>query len=180
MNIFAKLLFFISSYFPLIVILIVNSNFSFEKSVINFGIASLSIYLTLFMLIISLAFLLWILFGRKVNPTKINIINVENKTSETLSYILPYVVAFYQVDFSNPKNIMIFIFIFITIFAVYVNSNLIAINPTLAILGYKIFIVESRKGENAYIISKRTIFSTERSIRASLILSNIYIEKENT
>lgn len=177
MNVLAKLLFFISSYIPLIFILLINSNFKFNEVFVNFTFTSFFISFIIFLLLVSIFFLFWILQDRNVNPTKINFIKVENKTSETLSYILPYVVAFYQVDFLDIKNLLIFLIIFITIFAVYINSNLIAVNPILAILGYKIFIIESKRGEHAYIITKRTLVTNDKYIRASLILSNIYIEK---
>lgn len=173
MNNIAKLLFFISSYIPLLAIIAINSKPKLETGINQSWIIAIVCAILIF---ISIMFLIWVLQDRRVVNRKIELIKIENKTSEALSYILPYIVAFYQVDFSDFSNIVIFMIMFITIFAVYVNSNLIAINPMLAILGYKIFIIESKREQRIFVISKRDILLGDKQIRAKPICCNIYLE----
>ena len=177
MNNIAKFLFFISSYIPLLVIMVINSKFEFKSLEKGFNSSFFVVVITLALIIISIFLLVWVLQDRKVVNRKIEILKIENKTSESLSYILPYIVSFYQVDFSNFNNVIIFLIMFFTIFAVYVNSNLIAINPMLAVFGYKIFIIESKRDQKIFVISKRDILLNDKEIRAKPVCCNIYLEK---
>lgn len=177
MNIIGKFFFFISSYIPLLIIICINAksaSFTVYSHTIDifwviFGVNSV-------LIVTSIMFLFWFLHYRRVTNRKIEIVKVENKTSETLSYILPYIVAFYQVDFSQINNILIFLIMFFTIFAVYVNSNLLAVNPILAMWGYKIFIVDTTK-QKIFLISKNNISLHDKELRAKPVCCNIYIEK---
>ena len=108
MNNIAKFLFFISSYIPLLVIIAINSKFEFKSLEKGFNSSFFVVVITLGLIIISIMFLVWVLQDRKVVNRKIEILKIENKTSEALSYILPYIVSFYQVDFSNFNNVIIF------------------------------------------------------------------------
>jgi hypothetical protein len=177
MNIVGKFLFFISSYVPLLIVININA----KSNLISMLGYTIDIFWIIFsinaiLILSSVAFLLWFLNYRRVNNRKIEIVKIENKTSETLSYILPYIVSFYQVDFSQISNLLTFMIMFITIFGVYMNSNLLAINPLLAMLGYKIFIIDTTK-QKVFLISRNNISLYDKEIQAKPVCCNIYIEK---
>ena len=189
MNIFGKFLFFISSYIPLLLIISVNTKqdkiielpqFEYNNIIYNLEIPlHYIIYgISAFLITVSMAFLIWYLKYRNINSNKFKIESVENKTGENLTYILPYMVAFYQVDFSSINNIIVFLIMFITIFSVYINSNLISINPTLTMLGYKIYIVIVNKNQKIFLISKNNVSKYDKELRLQPVCCNIYIERK--
>lgn len=188
MNIFGKFLFFVSSYIPLLLIISVNTKqdkiielpqFEYNEIIYNLEIPLHYIIYSVsgFLIFISMAFLLWYLKYRNINSNKFTIESVENKTGENLTYILPYMVAFYQVDFSSINNIIVFFIMFVTIFSVYINSNLISINPTLTMLGYKIFIVIVNKNQKIFLISKNNVSKYDKTLYLKPVCCNIYIER---
>ncbi|MBL8019715.1 MAG: hypothetical protein JNM27_08635 [Leptospirales bacterium] len=67
--------------------------------------------------------------------------SMNNKNSESISYIGTYILPFLFEDFSSVKNIISFVFLLYVIYRIYIKSSLMLVNPFVNIK-YHIFEVE--------------------------------------
>jgi len=159
MKIIGKLLLFFSSYLILFLILFINSfsdltfycslkNFIVKNDIIN--IISSFIY---FIFICLSIFCLLVFrhnykYGTRNNKQIVIIDSISNSSSELISYLLTMVIPLITV---NPNNIIftnnfstllssLIIIFFISL--LYINTNLIIINPMLLLFGYRIYNIE--------------------------------------
>lgn len=58
---------------------------------------------------------------------------ISNRNSEAIGYIATYIVPFFASDFSSLIECWIFVIVMALIYTIYVNSNMILINPLLSI-----------------------------------------------
>ncbi len=70
-------------------------------------------------------------------------IKVKNINSEYLAFLTTYIIPLVLVDFSSKRQITILVFILLVIGVIYVKTNMFYSNPTLALLGYRIYEVET-------------------------------------
>lgn len=84
-------------------------------------------------------------FGSIRNRTQITIKSISNGSQEIVSYLITMIIPLLENGSissigltNNWAKILSDIFIIIFILIIYVNSNLVVINPTLVILGYSI------------------------------------------
>jgi hypothetical protein len=84
-------------------------------------------------------------FGSRKDKTQIIIKSVSNGSQEIVSYLLTMIVPLLGIDSissigltNNWTKILSAIFIIIFVLPIYINSNLVVVNPTLVMLGYSI------------------------------------------
>ena len=75
------------------------------------------------------------------NGTDVILKKINNKNSETISYIATYILPFLFADFSKTIDMISISVVFLMIFSLYVNSSLLIINPILNIK-YALFEIE--------------------------------------
>lgn len=73
----------------------------------------------------------------------IKITNIENINHEHLTFLATYIIPLICIDFSKPQNLVVFTLLLIIIGSIYIKTNLFYANPTLALLGYYIYQVET-------------------------------------
>lgn len=140
----ALLVLFVSSYVPLFCLVIfrqVSSNWSFfnwggvsrQSIFICFEKFGLSIILGFVSLLglLGLALTLRKLNKNFPNGNHVVVKNIQNRNSESIAYIATYIIPFLFQDFSNLYDSFSFIFLMCIIYRIYINSNMIAINPLL-------------------------------------------------
>ena len=133
---------FVTSYIPLFGLLIIRQikqnieylNFggltkdniitAFEK----FGLSYFFILISVFGYI-GLRFLLYNLNLKKSNGDLVQIVDVENKNNESISYISTYIVPFIFQDTNNYFDISSIFIVLIIIFFIYTKSNMICNLP---------------------------------------------------
>ncbi len=180
---------FVTSYIPLFGLLIIRQikqnieylNFggltkdniitAFEK----FGLSYFFILISVFGYI-GLRFLLYNLNLKKSNGDLVQIVDVENKNSESISYISTYIVPFIFQDTNNYFDISSIFIVLVIIFFIYTKSNMIVINPILSITHTLYQIEFSKKGKNrkALLITKDEDLECGQEIKINLITKNIY------
>lgn len=139
MRYWAKLGLFLSSYFPLFLILTIK----------NYPDQDLIPYLIVVAIISIIVWVLIILDSRNNPGEDYKILKVENRTHESLNYLAPYLIAFLNFDFSKWQDTTVLVIFFIIIFVVYMTSDLIYTNPLVTFFGYKIYrikVCKSREG----------------------------------
>ena len=73
------------------------------------------------------------------NGNHVLIKNISNRNSESVGYIATYIIPFMFQGFSTTYEIFAIFFLLVIIYRIYINSNLLLINP---ILGFKYSISE--------------------------------------
>lgn len=166
MRLYFKLILFISAYTPLLLIIMLR-----YFQIQSYDIAIFILALILFSNVILFSYLFTNVLkrsNRHYKPKK-----AVNKTSDTLNYILPYVVAFVGFQFTDWVSIISLLILLGVVFVIYVHSNLILMNPLLNALGYKFFSVELINEENIIVISKKNI-KRDITIKTKRIDDDLY------
>lgn len=147
-NIFTRILLFLSSYAPLLVIFGVRNFFSrhwwWGWGFIVLAVLAISILCAYLQVV------------QRSTSYLVNVVQVSTRTGETMSYIVTYLLPFLGVDFSDPDDAISMGIFFLVIGIIYVHSNLIYINPVLNMLGFNLFEIETDTGKVGTLISSRT------------------------
>lgn len=100
------------------------------------------------------------MMSTKIGPAKI--VKIDNVSVDTMSFVASY--FFPLVSFSvNDKwrHLLVLVLLFILIGMIYIKSNIYYLNPTLVILGYKIYQVEW-KMSGCHNVSKSIVISRKK------------------
>ena len=181
---------FVSSYFPLFVILSFRHIYTYYDFLNWSGISSESLWLffkyfgavSFFSLLtlIALGGLILFLYNIETrtqqNGEKVKVVEIENKNNESITYLFTYVIPFIFHDLSHLTNVIpIFILLFVT-YSIYTNSSLILINPTLNFKFsiYAIEYSESGSQKRAMILSKNRFLEENDEIKIKKIGHKIF------
>lgn len=134
MKFWVKVGLFLSAYLPLFVILAIKNWYSpFATAVFLITV----LYSFVWFLII------WVI--EKTTAESFKVIKAENITKDSLSYLVPYIISFVGFDLTRWQDIFALSILLLILFAVYVNSDLLYINPLLSFFNYRVYKVEVSK-----------------------------------
>ncbi|MNX99250.1 hypothetical protein D3C86_1316860 [compost metagenome] len=163
----ARSLLFLSSYCPLFFIFAMQLFQSHKKYAAAFFLIGL----------ISIAGLLFFIrWHSGSSPNQITISSVQTKDSEVMSYIVSYIFPYMGIDFSEIANTLSLAFFFLILMVIYVNANMIHINPTLNFIGFHIFEIEDTSGVKHTLICKKERIHPGDKIKASSIGDSLLME----
>ena len=142
---------FITSYTPLFILIIAKQIFD-NFAYLNWGGLSIRIFISKFGIAVVLSIIsLFGLCGSKIlfsnlkkdvkNGNHVLIKNISNKNSESVGYIATYIIPFIFQGFSTNYEVFALFFLLFIIYRIYINSNLLLINPILS-FKYSIFEIE--------------------------------------
>lgn len=182
-NLKSKIFLFFSSYVPLFLIILIQNHNSITKNFLIFlnifekkHLYSINDLLTVTKIIIhpttilltalfvGICFLLYLLNKHdQLTQDKIEVYEIENVTSESMTYIITYLVPFLSLNLNSTINLYCIILLIATIGIIYINSDMLYINPLLNSFGYRTFKIsgnilnQDKKVENMFIITPRKI-----------------------
>ncbi len=131
MRFWVKVGLFLSSYFPLFLILAVKNWFN--------------CYMMLVLIIVSMYSLVWvgiISISKKETAESYKVLKVENRTQESLNYLIPYIISFIGFNLNKWQDWAALGILLLILFVVYLNSDLLYVNPMLLFFKYKIYKIE--------------------------------------
>lgn len=151
-----KVILFISSYIPLYILLILKNvlerttrdgNFSdlankIKNAVFFDEINDFAVVILTFLSIYSFWYL-----KRKIRRAngekKFIIITIKDETSNNyFNYISVYLLSCMGLSLNSIVDIFVFIFLMVVVGFIYINNNMTYLNPTLNLLGFKIYEME--------------------------------------
>jgi hypothetical protein len=88
-------------------------------------------------------------------PITVSVARVHRKDAEALAYLVTYVLPFLSLDLSEPTRAISFVILFSTLAIVYINADMLNINPTLNLLGWHVFELETPEGHSHSVITRR-------------------------
>jgi hypothetical protein len=150
---------FLSSYSPAMLILAVRS---FHHSTALFWVS-----LTVALLSAG-AFLLLIFVVRKGGPFRATVDDVESHDAELAAYVATYLLPFIVVFGASLQDAIALALFLFFIGLLWVNSNMIYLNPLLALIGYHVYVARITPiGSGAGGAIPRTfLLSRENDLRA--------------
>jgi hypothetical protein len=101
------------------------------------------------------------------NGDNVTLTEINNRNSESIGYIATYIVPFLFQSFNGWYEITALLFLMIIIYRIYINSNLLIINPLLS-FKYSIFEMEYEKGgkrRTGLIITKEKVMDEGSMIK---------------
>lgn len=177
----AKFALFVTSYLPLFILVVLRQIYENQYTIgkVRFNLKEIILFfqqfgLSIFLILISIFGLLGCIMIFKnlekdvKNGDNVTVLNVNNKNSESIGYIATYIIPFLFQNFSDWYELFAFVFIMLIIYRIYINSNLILINPILS-FKYSIFEIEYKKQngqtKNGLIISKIKYLEEDTTIK---------------
>lgn len=157
---------------------LVSHSFSFTSNgIYNFSRYNLvAIISTLFCL---LGFLFYYRFSYLVKgstqlPKEIK--KIEDQNYEHLAFLTTYIIPFLRVKLEG-RDLLVTGLLLLIIGAIFVKTNLFYKNPTLALLGYKLYKVDTDKSSSLIFISKENLKLGDK-VHHIHLSDNVYFVKK--
>jgi len=113
----------------------------------------------------------YIIKGSSKLPKEIR--KIENQNYEHLTFLTTYIIPFICFELVEFRNVLILVLLLIIIGAIYVKTHLFYANPTLALLGYHLYKVNTIESEGLIFIS-REILKQGDKVHHLHLSDNIY------
>jgi hypothetical protein len=174
LRLFSSVIIFLSAYSPLAVIFCIQS-FDFKNQQL---MHPLVIWPILGLAVISCIILWATVKLPKVSSAPVTIKSVSNKSSELVSYTIPYMVSFFVIEHWNAQLLVSFAFFMFIMFWLTLKTHTIFNNPILAMMGYNIFDVHYEKNGREYqdyLLAKGGRLITNEQCRIVEISEQLYL-----
>ncbi|GAB3921795.1 anti-phage protein KwaA [Mucilaginibacter myungsuensis] len=117
---------------------------------------------------------LYLLKGSSDLPKTIK--KIDDQNFEHLTFLTTYIVPFLRVKLEG-RDLIMTVMLLIIIGAIFVRTNLFYKNPTLALLGYRLYKVDTAESAGAIFISKQPL-QTGDTVHNIYLAENIYFVKK--
>ncbi|OAB46788.1 anti-phage protein KwaA [Paenibacillus antarcticus] len=145
--------------FLLIIIATINIPISFNENAQFIGMKKLLSMnfvplLSLSLLLLGMAFISRFKYKLEGSMKTFTVKEVQNGNFEHLTFLTTYIVPLISFNLSETRNILILLLLLIAIGAICIKTQMFYANPTLALLGFHIYIISGtfRTGERHGII----------------------------
>ena len=101
---------------------------------------------------------------------------IEDQSYEHLTFLTTYIIPFLRVKLEG-KDLVVTILLLVVIGAIFIKTNLFYKNPTLALLGYKLYKVDTENSSGLIFITK-DLLAKEDKVRHIHLGDNIYFVKK--
>jgi hypothetical protein len=166
-SVVTRILLFLSSYFPLSLIFFVILFSEHRKVAIS-------------ILAVGAGGLLWMLLYLKraesLSPFQLKIAAFQKRDTEAMAYIVTYIIPFLAIPLHGWKEGIALSIFFIVLGILYINSNMIHINPMLNLFGYHLYEVTTEDNGVHSLLAKRSIRHLE-TIKVVKLGDEILLER---
>jgi hypothetical protein len=138
-----RLRLFISSYAPLFAILAVR-----------FRDPRLEVACAVVAAVAVASLLLLLRAARRIQPDPHRIDRVADRGAEVAGYLATYLLPFVTVTEPSSRDIAGYVFFLVVVGIVYVQSDMVQINPLLYLLGYQVSAVTTSDGWSGVLVSR--------------------------
>ena len=188
-NIKMKIRFYIMSLwllFILIFLLTIDIPISFAPGASFIGVPSLLKRNILSLLSLALVLVSWALSKKTkyewqgVTNPPYEIITVKNENYEYLTFLTTYIIPLICIDLSNIRYVIVLGVMLVIIGTIFVKMDLYYGNPTLALMGYRLYRAEIKgvPSPDGVILISKTKLANGVTIRWIKIDENIWVAKE--
>lgn len=166
---------FISSYFPLYIMLLIL-HYEKIKTIVCIVTAKKTIFLIAIFggILISIISTIMILCGSGCKP--LEIIEIERPDDTVISYMMTYIIPILSIDFQEYGVIAVNFVMFLLIGYLYIRLNLLYLNPLWSLVGYLSYRINSEVVVITNI--KYSELKKLRSIKGYYIANDIFIAQK--
>jgi hypothetical protein len=160
---------FLSSYFPLALIfffLFIEQQPVWSIAILAIGVLGLVVMLLYFFY-----------FARRFAPIQEKVTGLHGRDAEPMSYIASYLIPFVALPFSGWQQGIALLILIVVLGIVYVNSNMIHINPMLNLLGYHLYEITVEDSKETYSLITRRRIGRGEALHLIDIGEGIFLEK---
>jgi len=97
-----------------------------------------------------------------------------SKASDSLSYVFTYIIGF--LNFDPHKDLFPLLILLIVIGVIYANSNLLATNPMLSLVGYRSYDIATEGKEPIVLITRKSRSGIKKGLPVVQVTEDIYLE----
>lgn len=139
-----RLRMFISSYFPLYIILLILykdkiNDINKIKNILTFKDITVSIFIIILVLFCIISIFTCIDLKKTKGNENHTFNNIESTGDTIISYMMTYIVPILSIDILDSKTIIINIILYILIGFMYIKLKLIYLNPLFLFCGYYVY-----------------------------------------
>lgn len=166
-SLLARILLFLSSYFPLAVIcgfLFWNDHQYIAILIVLTGFVGLA------------GMFMFLSAAQKLAATRVKFREVQKRDSEALNYIVAYVIPFLAIG-QPGQSVPLLIFLAV-LGVLYVKLNMVHINPALNLFGYYLYEITTEDGTEFPIITRKRIRPNE-TMSVVKLGNEVLFEKTN-
>jgi hypothetical protein len=185
----AKWLLFFSSYFPLYLIIAVQTRaiefdfLIFETPVYmiqGYETSLMSIAFIIFGLLVLFFLVVVIWFTRQINGQSKDIKQPERRNELVITYVLVHIVPFAFINYSATLNLIAFLILFLSIGIIQVRSSHLYINPVLAAMRYDFYEIKDAETRGQILLVKtyEDVDSDDSEVAAVELSNGVYITSE--
>lgn len=98
------------------------------------------------------------------------------KDGDVLAYTATYLVPFLDIDLAKRDQAVVFCGFLLVLGIVYINSNMLFVNPLLSLARYHTFEVVDQDGHEYSVLTKRSHFDPGETIRPAQVSRYIRLE----
>lgn len=143
MSKFVSICLYFTSFFPLWISILFIDVKSLSENTNNLWTERISICIILLVSLISLLVLQFTFSEKsKEGSTRVMVKNVKTEKTITSEYILSYIVPLFAFDFTKWDQVVLFLFLFLTLGFLCIRHSYFNVNILLEILNYKLFTCE--------------------------------------
>ncbi len=106
------------------------------------------------------------------------ITGVEKRDENVVSYIASYLIPFVTFPLATPEQVLAILIFMGVLLVLYVNSNMIYINPMFNLLGWHLYEITIESDEMSHYLLARQAIKPQRTLYFIEISNNFYLEKE--
>lgn len=157
---------FLSSYAPLFLLLAYANRSCGTVWHVLVGTAAVSV----------LALVLVMLARRREKGPRLVVAHSQPKDGDVLAYTATYLLPFLGIDLTKTDDVVLFAGFLLVLGVVYINSNMLFVNPVLSVAGYHSFEVEDTHGHVYSVITRRRDLEPDTPIRPSQVDRYVRVE----
>lgn len=175
-----KSMMFISSYFPLYIMLLIlyydKYNALYKLRAIKTAIFVIAMEICIIISIISLVFLK---ISRGTKALKIE--DIERPDGTIISYMMTYIIPILTTNFLNRGEILVNIILFLLIGYLYIRLNLLYLNPLWSMFGYLAYRVNSDVViiSNIKYSSLKKMRNNDENVKGLYISNDIFVAQKD-
>jgi hypothetical protein len=168
-TVLVRCMLFVSSYFPLtliIAILFWTQQPALAYSALVIGIIGLM-----------LTYIYFFKVAPGMTAIQERVTERQSRDGDVMGYIASYIIPLVTLPLNGLQQISVLVIFIVVLGIVYINSDMIRINPMFSILGYHLYEIKVENGTEFYSLLTRRRVKRGETIRLVDIGRNIFVEK---
>ncbi len=119
---------------------------------------------------------LWLCRHGRLQQSFDKVTRFQRKDSDVMSYITSYLIPFITATFDAPQQILTTAIFLLVLLIVYINTNMLFINPILTISRYRLYEIELEHGQQSHYYIARKRLSPNEMIYFVRVHEDFYVE----